>query len=296
MYGTPPRGAFLFSAAATGADHPTVGIGGTPWLIYAAAMIIRILLGLVLAVPAYAAVYKWVDDQGNVHYGDNPPAQGASPVDLPDYSRYAPRPLPKSSDGGAKPMPAEDADNPAAYRKLAIVQPEQNGTVRSSDGVVAVQVDLEPALGKSHYIVLTLDGVRRSDPIQATSINLSDVDRGSHVLQATVQDDAGRTMLRSGTVRFTLRQDSLYMRMKPEPKSSGSSGQTGTDAPQYQPGSTTDTYQPDTGGIPASSGGTNTDLKGDYSPSSGTGYTPSGGGISSTPGKTNPAFAPKYTP
>ena len=36
--------------------------------------LISVLLALVLASPAVTAqLYKWVDDQGNVHYGDSPP-------------------------------------------------------------------------------------------------------------------------------------------------------------------------------------------------------------------------------
>ena len=36
-----------------------------------------------LATPALAQVYKWVDDSGTVHYGDKPPqrSKGAQPLD-----------------------------------------------------------------------------------------------------------------------------------------------------------------------------------------------------------------------
>lgn len=33
-----------------------------------------ILLSSLLAIPAFAGVYKWTDGQGNIHYSDSPPA------------------------------------------------------------------------------------------------------------------------------------------------------------------------------------------------------------------------------
>lgn len=36
-------------------------------------------------LPAVAEVYRWTDEQGRVHYGERPPAEGASVVDL-DHS------------------------------------------------------------------------------------------------------------------------------------------------------------------------------------------------------------------
>ena len=46
------------------------------WLLYP--------IVLLLAHPAVAAeVYRWTDEQGRVHYGERPPAQGAERLDLP---------------------------------------------------------------------------------------------------------------------------------------------------------------------------------------------------------------------
>ena len=42
-----------------------------------------------------AGVYKWTDDQGNVHFGDRPPAKGAEEVKVPES---APSPAPATKD------------------------------------------------------------------------------------------------------------------------------------------------------------------------------------------------------
>jgi hypothetical protein len=153
--------------------------------------------------------------------------------------------------------------------------------VRSSEGLVEVQLAIEPPLGKTHYVTFTLDGARASQPVQGTSFTLNDVERGSHVLQASVVDEAGRVMLRSDTVRFTMRQDSVLMRREVAPpveQPPSYRPEYGAETPKYTP--ETPDYTPETP---------------DYSPPT-PDYTPPTGGIPSTPGQTNPAFAPNYTP
>ena len=41
-----------------------------------------IAAGLVLAMPVQAQLYKWVDEQGHVHYGDCPPPE-CEPIEIP---------------------------------------------------------------------------------------------------------------------------------------------------------------------------------------------------------------------
>lgn len=53
-------------------------------------MTLRLLIAslLVLALPAAAAMYKWVDEKGITHYSESPPPEGtqAKKLDLPDTS------------------------------------------------------------------------------------------------------------------------------------------------------------------------------------------------------------------
>ncbi|MEM7251199.1 MAG: DUF4124 domain-containing protein [Pseudomonadota bacterium] len=41
-----------------------------------------IAIGLALAHPAVADVYRWTDEAGNVHYGSRPPNENAEPVKI----------------------------------------------------------------------------------------------------------------------------------------------------------------------------------------------------------------------
>ena len=61
--------------------------------------------------PAYAQVFKWVDERGVTHYGERPP-QGGKATEVPDRlgspGGTAPRPnAPPPADAGAAPVQAE---------------------------------------------------------------------------------------------------------------------------------------------------------------------------------------------
>jgi hypothetical protein len=74
------------------------------------------VLGLAIAGPALAQPYRWVDEQGSVHYGDRPPANPpASLENLNPASRHRtalPEPTP--------PTPAAPGQTPAATAPAAV--------------------------------------------------------------------------------------------------------------------------------------------------------------------------------
>ena len=66
-----------------------------------------VLLALSTQVTA-APIYKWVDGQGNVHFGSQPPeGQAAAPVN-PNISQPKPPAKPKSEDSGTAEQAAID--------------------------------------------------------------------------------------------------------------------------------------------------------------------------------------------
>jgi len=208
-----------------------------------------VLLLVCLALPATAAVYKWVDENGEVHYGDTPPPGGeARQVDLPDYSRYAPRPLDsrpgEAASARAPEAPAREATGPASYEVLRITRPEPNGTVRGSDGQLNVQLAIVPALGEDHYVSFTLDGRALSTRLRGTAFDLNGVDRGQHTLQARIVDADGRQLASSDPVTFTMRKDSLLMPGRQPP-----SGEVPPPGPiPSTPGQTNPAFKPNYGG------------------------------------------------
>lgn len=240
----------------------------------------HIILSALLLAPSLAAavICKTVEPDGTVSYADVPAAECAQPVKLPDYSRYAPRPIQqhqwtRSSPGGGSLVRTE------RYTAMAIAQPESGGTVRNNDGRVAVTIALQPALQQNHKVMLYLDGAPVGNGFEGTTIELNGVRRGSHSLRAAVVDPTGQRLIEAPAVRFTLRQASLLEpnREEPEPPETPEPGYPAEpgDGTAYRPGKGPG-YAPPQGGSGA--------------------YQPKPGGIPATPGATNPAFKPSFGP
>src|SRR5438046_1094152 len=73
------------------------------------ALISSVILLAAVGAPAYAQIYKWVDEAGKTHYSDQAPAGGKKPATVADrISVYAPDPalLARAAAIAAAPDPA----------------------------------------------------------------------------------------------------------------------------------------------------------------------------------------------
>lgn len=158
-----------------------------------------------LALNAQAEVYRWVDPDGQVHYGDRRPPGGAEPVTLPGQASGT-----RLQQDLAPRIPTESGtqSTQGAYTRLSILQPRPDSTLQGPSGIVAVSIALEPALQEGHYVELTLDGVVVAGRKTTLNLQLRNVLRGPHELQAAVYDANSEVMARSNPVRFFLRQSS----------------------------------------------------------------------------------------
>jgi hypothetical protein len=152
-----------------------------------------------------AETYKWVDAQGQVHYSDRPPPEGAQEVQLiPAQTFRAP--------AAARPAaPATKTGNTSvAYSQFDIRTPQTGEVVSNTSGKVNVQVRLEPELQPGHSILIYLDG-KRVDGIPKTGSEfpLSNVSRGEHQLVAVVADTAAKSVISTDPVSFVVRQKSV---------------------------------------------------------------------------------------
>lgn len=69
--------------------------------------IIASCLCLLIQIPAQAGVYKWVDENGQVQYGDQPVNADAEKVTIRQNETTKPRPIKKPEDGKDKEKTAE---------------------------------------------------------------------------------------------------------------------------------------------------------------------------------------------
>ena len=169
-------------------------------------MTLRTLLMALLFLPllcrADATLYKWKDADGTVHFSDQPRA-GAEKVEVHDIQTV---PATKLS---APDVPEKKAVG-AHYDSVSIVSPANGATFHDNTGNISVSVQVTPPLRSDlgHKLELSLDGVPQGAPGVATQFSLSNVDRGTHNLQASVLDKDGRTLI-SGSSVFYLHRHSV---------------------------------------------------------------------------------------
>ena len=189
-------------------------------------LVVSLLCCLPLAMPA--AIYKWVDEQGNVVYSDKPRA-GAQELNLPPPAVYTPAPITARTAVGTRTN--RDADG---YTEVAIVQPQPDETIRDNTGTVMVRVALQPALktDAGHRLTLLVNGTEQPGSYPSTALQITDLDRGTHTVQVRVKDAEGNTIAESNPVTFHLKQASrLHPRSKLPPRGAPSFPRPGTPPP-----------------------------------------------------------------
>lgn len=162
---------------------------------------------LLIAVAAQATLYRWTDEQGNVHMSDKPPPANVE-YEVMDQPRpnvvTTPKPPPPPQDVvDTLGEPAEDEAAPKAvvYRSLRIIQPQEDEGVRANNGEISITVSPNPGLGEDDKIVIYLDNkvVSRG---KKTSVTIQNVNRGTHKTRAVIINRKGRTVIKSRTVTF----------------------------------------------------------------------------------------------
>ncbi|WP_299730164.1 DUF4124 domain-containing protein [uncultured Endozoicomonas sp.] len=130
-----------------------------------------------------AAIYKTVDEEGNVVFSDSAPA-GESSEEV-KLKPLTPIPSPQSGLNISKPKPEEQKI--IGYKKLEIVEPTPGATIQNQDSF-NVRIALAPGIQPGHRIRLLLNGKRIGESSGQLSFTASNVERGSQVLTAEILD------------------------------------------------------------------------------------------------------------
>ncbi len=154
------------------------------------------IVALIGAGAVSAALYKGVDAEGNVVYSDKPFAAA---------EKFTPPPISvmDSQAVGAKVEKGDKEEEPAEfkYTKFSITSPANYQTIRN-EAFLNVSIELKPGLNaeESHGIWLLLDNKVVVKNSKSFSLQLGDVARGAHQIQAQVRDSAGKLLIRTKPV------------------------------------------------------------------------------------------------
>jgi Domain of unknown function (DUF4124) len=159
------------------------------------------LLSVVSVAALSATVYKWVDEDGVTHYSDQP-HENAEKVQLTQPQTYSAGSLP-----AARTSQASAPKQAATTYTCEVTQPANDQSFPNATSVtVGAQISPYPQGGYQGFLLL--DGAR-VPKWSGGSVTIDPIDRGTHSLQAIVQDSSGKVVCQSATVSFTILQPSV---------------------------------------------------------------------------------------
>jgi len=162
------------------------------------------LISLACSLAVAATVYKWVDENGVVHYSDQP-HPNAQKVNVPGAQTYR---APETPAAASAPLAPSPEAAPPSYAGCAIAQPADDETFQNLESLTVI-VRTDPALHPGDQVSLTIDGA----PVKGATggqFVISPVERGTHVVQAVVRDSGGGLMCQTPPVTFHVHQPNLF--------------------------------------------------------------------------------------
>lgn len=172
-------------------------------------VLILMTVGL-LNLASGATLYRWVDEQGRVHYSDRP-QDGADKIEIQPAPRTSPPPAqqpvrrPQQSTAPAAQPPAAKT-----YESVSVVNPGEDQVLWNIGAVLTVSIAAAPRLHDGHRVVVRFNGeVVEGWPPQALNHQVNDVFRGTHTVSAAITDENGSVLITSAPVTFHVKQTSI---------------------------------------------------------------------------------------
>ena len=163
-------------------------------------------IALLAAGTVLAQAYRWVDENGVVHYSDRP-EEGAETIVLPRDNATPTRRLPTPAATAAEGDAAQAPEPPFQYESIEVVAPAPEETLWNIEGVLNVALRVTPALRPEDQVRVYFDGEERM--VSGTSFQIQEVWRGVHNIQAEIVDSTGQLMVRSLPNRFYVQQNTI---------------------------------------------------------------------------------------
>lgn len=153
------------------------------------------ILGMLLALPASSAIYRWVDRQGQVHYGDQPDRSQAVQIEVVDPQSFI---LPAIQDQQSQADTGEDTKKDKTPPVLSIISPKPGAELTT--GPVSVRFSIKPALAPGEgTITAFLDGAEVARP-RGTAFTVEVLQEGAHELQLRVLDPQGKQIAQTAVL------------------------------------------------------------------------------------------------
>lgn len=157
-----------------------------------------------LTSPAFAEIYRSVDQYGNVTYSDEASDQSET-VEVKPITTIT---LPKLEDvTQTEAAPEADATSAQPYDSIRFVSPGNDTAFHSGNGDVEFQVSSSPALREGHLFEIALDGAPVGQS-SSGSVMVRNVFRGTHQADVHVINSDGVRVQSGNSISFTIHRPS----------------------------------------------------------------------------------------
>ena len=173
---------------------------------------IALLCLLLVLLPAHAAIYKQVDENGKVTFTDRPEGKAVQPEDLPTINSQPALELPDNSK--SKSAGADGTDF-----QVAILFPANGSHIPAGQRDIEVQVEVWPALPEGYSLQAYLNGAPYGAAATVTSLLLQEVYRGEHQIRVDLIDPDGEIVAASSPVTITVFRPTVNKPSAPAKKS-----------------------------------------------------------------------------
>lgn len=174
------------------------------------------LIFLASSLALGATVYKWVDENGTVHYSDQP-HPNAQKVQVQEAQTYPSSQTPAQAAAAVNAQQqGTSPDTRQAYRGCAISSPQDGAALANPDSL-NVSVRTDPGVQPGDQVFILLDGaaLNGGNPT-GSQFTISPVERGTHSLQAVVRDSSGNLMCQTPGITVDVHQNSILNPSNPQ--------------------------------------------------------------------------------
>ncbi len=158
-----------------------------------------LILAAMLPLSASAAIYKYIDENGRVAYGDKP-VEGAKTIKVRSAPPSADKDSNTDENGVTDDNFGEDGEV-SKYNSLKILNPTPEKIINDRSGSIQVIFLPTPRLSKNHQLIINVDGKDISRGRHG-SLNLTNVTRGSHTVSGRIVNADGAQIIESAVVTF----------------------------------------------------------------------------------------------
>ena len=156
--------------------------------------------------------FTYVDEDGNVTFTDQRPADGGTPMDLPPLSVIetdiqVPEPQAEGAEAAAESQEPTPRDLRRQFRDFRIIQPANEETFWGTANTVVVSWgSSQPALPEMSALLYVNGEPQEVASQGSTTLTL---DRGEHQVYAELRDSRKRRIITTDTVTFFVKQHSV---------------------------------------------------------------------------------------